>query len=94
MNFVFLTDGTPRRINTGKGKGILFKHIAPKNLAFRNEIIMLIVFALKEIGKDKATQEQVERIKQILQQVPKEIVLQDIKIMPAWVKSFIMKLYE
>jgi len=94
MNFVFLTDGTPRRINTGKGKGILFKHTAPKNLAFRNEIVMLIVFALKEIGKDKVTQEQSERIKQILQQVPKELVLQDAKLMPAWVKSLIMKLYE
>jgi len=94
MNFVFLTDGTPRRINTGKGKGILFKHTAPKNLAFRNEIVMLIVFALKEIGKDKVTQEQSERTKQILQQVPKELVLQDAKLMPAWVKSLIMKLYE
>jgi len=94
MNFVFLTDGTPRRINTGKGKGILFKHTAPKNLAFRNEIVMLIVFALKEIGKDKVAQEQSERIKQILQQVPKELVLQDAKLMPAWAKSLIMKLYE
>jgi hypothetical protein len=93
-NFVFLTDGTPRRINTGKGKGILFKHTAPKNLAFRNEIVMLIVFALKEIGKDRAIQEQQDRIKQILQQVPKELVLQDVKLMPAWVKSLIMKLYE
>jgi hypothetical protein len=94
MNFVFLTDGTPRRINTGKGKGILFRHTAPKNLAFRSEIVMLIVFALKEIGKDKITQEQSERIKQILQQVPKELVLQDVKLMPAWIKSLIMKLYE
>jgi len=94
MNFVFLTDGTPRRINTGKGKGILFKHTAPKNLAFRNELAMLIVFALKEIGKDKATQEQLERIKIILHQVPKELVLQDEKLMPVWIKSLIMRLYE
>ena len=94
MNFVFLTDGTPRRINTGKGKGILFKHTAPKNLAFRNEIVMLIVFALKEIGKNEVTQEQSERIKEILQKVPKELVLQDVKLMPAWIKSLIMKLYE
>ena len=94
MNFVFLTDGTPRRINTGKGKGILFKHTAPKNLAFRNEIVMLIVFALKEIGKDKVTQEQSERIKQILQQVPAGLVLQDVKLMPVWIKSLIMRMYE
>ena len=94
MNFVFLTDGTPRKINTGKGKGILFKHTAPKNLAFHNEIIMLIVFALKEIGKDKVTQEQLDRLKYILQQIPKNLVLQDVKLMPAWIKSIIMKFYE
>ena len=94
MNFVFLTDGTPRRINTGKGKGILFKHTAPKNLAFHSEIVMLIVFALKEIGKDKVMQEHLERLKYILQQVPKELVLQDVKLMPAWIKSLIIKLYE
>ena len=63
-------------------------------MAFRNEIVMLIVFALKEIGKDKATQEQLERIKIILHQVPKELVLQDEKLMPVWIKSLIMKLYE
>jgi len=63
-------------------------------LAYRNEIVMLIVFALKEIGKNKATQEQLERIKQILQQVPKELILQDVKLMPVWIKSLIMKLYE
>lgn len=94
MNFVFLTDGTPRRINTGRGKGILFKHTAPKNLAFHSEIVMLIVFALKEIGKDKVTQEQLERLKHILQEVPKNLVLQDVKLMPAWVKSLIMRFYE
>jgi len=94
MNFVFLTDGTPRRINTSKGKGILFKHTAPKNLAFHSEIVMLIVFALKEIGKDKIEHEQLERLKYILQQVPRDLVLQDVKLMPIWVKSLIMKLYE
>jgi len=93
-NIVFLTDGTPRRIKVGNGKGILFIHTAPKNLAYRSQIVMLIVFALKEIGKDKATQEQLERIKQILLQAPKELFLQDVKLMPAWIKSLIMKLYE
>jgi hypothetical protein len=94
MNFVFLTDGTPRRINTGKGNGILFKHTSPKNLAYHSDIVMLIVFALKEIGKDNATTEEQNQIKEILKQVPKELVLQDVKIMPVWVKSLIMKLYE
>ena len=94
MNFVYLTDGTPRRINTGKGKGILFKHTAPKNLAFQNELAMLIVFALKEIKKDRLTQEHLEKINSLLKKVPKEQIMNDAKLMPAWIKSLIIKMYE
>ncbi|GAP71998.1 hypothetical protein SAMD00024442_21_46 [Candidatus Symbiothrix dinenymphae] len=92
MNFVYLTDGTPRRINTGKGKGILFKHTAPKNLAFQNELAMLITFALKEITQERVTQEHLNTIKLLLQQVPKEQIMNDAKLMPAWIKSLIIKL--
>jgi hypothetical protein len=94
MNLVYLTDGTPRRINTGKGKGILFKHTAPKNLAFQNELAMLITFALKEITQERVTQEHLDTLKLLLQQVPKEQIMNDAKLMPAWIKSLIIKLYE
>jgi recombinational DNA repair protein (RecF pathway) len=94
MNFVYLTDGTPRRIKTGKGKGILFKHTAPKNLAFQNELAMLITFALKEITRERVAQEQLDKIKSLLQQAPKEQIMNDAKLMPAWIKSLIMKMYE
>jgi hypothetical protein len=94
MNFVYLTDGTPRRVKVGNGKGILFKHTAPKNLAFQNELAMLIVFALKEITKDGVRQEHLDRIKFLLQKQPKKQIMDDARLMPAWVKSIIMKLYE
>jgi hypothetical protein len=93
-NFVFLTDGSPRRIKIGNGKGILFKHTAPKNLAFKSDLAMLITFALKEITQERVTAEHVKRLKYVLQQAPKEYVLQDIKLMPAWIKKLIMTLYE
>ena len=93
-NIIYLTDGSPRRIRIGKGKGILFKHTAPKNLAFKSDLAMLVVFALKEITRERVTQEHLDRLKYVLQQAPKEEILQDIKLMPAWIKSLIMKLYE
>ncbi|MCL2682313.1 MAG: type IV toxin-antitoxin system AbiEi family antitoxin domain-containing protein [Bacteroidales bacterium] len=93
MNIVFLTDGSPRRIKIGKGKGILFIHTAPKNLAFQSELAMLIVFALKEIGKGNVTQEELDRIKYVLQRVPKDVdIMQDVKLMPGWIKSLLTKL--
>jgi hypothetical protein len=94
MNIVFLTDGTPRRINIGKGKGILFKHTAPKNLAFQSELAMLIVFALKEIKQENVTQEHLDIIKSLLQKAPKKEIMDDAKLMPAWIKSIILKMYE
>ncbi|MCL2328478.1 MAG: type IV toxin-antitoxin system AbiEi family antitoxin domain-containing protein [Bacteroidetes bacterium] len=93
-NAVYLTDGSPRRIKIGKGKGILFQHTAPKNLAFKSYLAMLITFALKAIKKDEVTQEHLDRLKYVLQQAPKEEVLQDIELMPAWIKKLIIKLYE
>ena len=93
-NFVFLTDGSPRRIKIGPRKGILFKHTAPKNLAFKSDLAMLITFALKEIKKDSVSPEHLERLKYILKEVPKEEILQDIKLMPSWIKDLILKFYE
>jgi hypothetical protein len=93
-NFVFLTDGSPRRIKVGNGKGILFKHTAPKNLAFKSDLAMLITFALKEITQKRITEEDLERLKYVLEQAPKEHILQDAKLMPAWIKKLIVKLYE
>lgn len=93
-NAVYLTDGSPRRIKIGKGQGILFKHTAPKNLAFKSDMAMLVVFALKEISKDNVTQAQLERLKNVLQQVPKQEIMQDVKLMPDWIKGIIIKLYE
>jgi len=93
-NFVFLTDGSPRRIKIGQRKGILFKHTAPKNLAFRSDLAMLITFALKEIKKERVTPEHLERLKSILKEVPKEEIFPDINLMPSWIKDLILKLYE
>jgi hypothetical protein len=92
-NAIYLTDGTSRKINI-KGRDILFIRTAPKNLAFKSKIAMLLTFALKELGKDNVQQEHLDRLKYVLSQVPKEEILQDAKLIPDWIKSLIIKLYE
>lgn len=94
MNVVYLTDGSPRKINLSDGRTIVFKQAAPKKLAFGSELAMLIVFALKEITKERVTDEHLEKIKSLLQNEPKERIMADSKLMPAWIKSIIMKMYE
>lgn len=89
MNIVFLTDGAPRSIVVGK-RTIKFKRTSPKNLAVKGEITSLIIQALKEIGKDSVTAEQLEKIKIHLKKERQEIIEHDAKLAPVWI-SKIMK---
>lgn len=94
MNAVYLTDGSARKIRLDGDRGILFKHTAPKNLAFTNRLAMIVTFALKEIGADNLTAEQEETIAEILRHETKEKVLNDIALMPEWVSVIVRRAYE
>jgi len=61
MNVVYLTDGAARKISLGKRK-IIFKKTAPKNLSAIGSISRLVIQALKEIGKEKVTNNEIEII--------------------------------
>ena len=88
MNIVFLTDGAPRSIVVGK-RIIKFKKTTPKNLATKGEITSLIIQALKEIGKDNVTNEQLEKIKIHLGREKKEIIEHDAKLTSAWISKLL-----
>ena len=89
MNIVFLTDGAARSIVVGK-RTIKFKRTTPKNLAVKGKITSLIIQALKEIGKNNVTTEQLEKINNHLKLEKKEIIEHDAKLAPAWIAK-IMK---
>ncbi|MDR0507483.1 MAG: type IV toxin-antitoxin system AbiEi family antitoxin domain-containing protein [Dysgonamonadaceae bacterium] len=91
MKVVFLTDGITRKINIGK-QTIAFKQTAPKNFAFRGEITPLIAAALKEIGKDRVTEKELQIIKKALILESKEILLADAYIAPRWITDILLKL--
>ena len=89
MNVVYLTDGTARRLTIGNGKGILFKHTAPKNLAFRSRTAMYITFALKELGQEGVTQEHIDRIRELVKAEKKETILADAALIPSWIMKIL-----
>jgi hypothetical protein len=92
-NAVFITDGASRRINIGKGKGILFKHTSEaRNLAYKSNLLMLMVAALREIGEGKITPQQLEIIKSHLKHVSQQELHADIQIMPLWVRKILLPL--
>ena len=91
MNVIFLTDGIPRKINIGK-QTITFRHTHPKSLSYRGELIPLVVAALKEIGKDRVTPDELHTIRKVLQSEPKETVVSDAYLAPRWITDVIFSL--
>jgi len=92
-NAVFITDGAPRRIAVGKGRGILFKHTSEaRSLAYKSRLLMLVVSALREIGEGKATSQQLEIIKSHLSNITQKELNTDIQLMPLWVRKLLLSL--
>jgi len=90
-NVVYLTDGTARKINIGEGKGILFKHTSEvKRLAYKSEYLMLIVSALREIGENNITDEQLAIIKNHFSNITKQEFDKDIQLIPVWIRKILL----
>lgn len=94
MNCVFLTDGPSRNVEISPGRGITFKKTAPKNLAFKNRLAMLLTSALKSIKKENVTDEQFQHISFLLKKEDKESILADLKLMPVWIRNIVIKAYD
>jgi len=92
MRVIFLTDGAPRVIKVGKKATVKFKKTVAKHLAFKGKITTLVIFALKEIGKDKVMDSQLERIKEALAFEKKENIMHDISLAPEWISKIIQKI--
>lgn len=92
-NVVFVTDGSGRRVSIGKGKGILFKHTSEmRTFAYRSHLMLLIVTALREIGENNVTAEQMTIIRRHLANVPQEDFQKDIQLTPIWVRKKLSEL--
>lgn len=94
MNVVYLTDGSPRKVKLEGERGIQFKHTAKKNLAFQNDFAMLLTFALREIGENNLTNEQISHVRELIKQVPLETLKKDFALIPAWIRKIILASYE
>jgi len=89
MNIVYLSDGTARKIKIGNYT-IVFKKVAPKNVAAIGEISRLAIQALKTIEKENITEREVKHIQSVLQNEKPTQLEYDIRLAPAWIQD-IMK---
>ena len=88
MKVVYLTDGAARKIQIGKGS-ILFKKTSPKNLSAIGEISQLVIQALKSIGKNNVSEEEIQKIKQVLKNEKRANLEHDIYLSPDWIRKIL-----
>jgi len=91
MNVVYLTDGTPRKI-TVNGGSIKFRSASPNLLAVKDDTIILIIQALREIGKDKVKDNIRSKLKQILSAVDSTTFDYDLRLAPVWIQELIKEI--
>lgn len=92
-NVVFITDGAPRKVNIGKGKGILFKHSdESRNFAYESKAMQLVVSALRELGQDGVSEDVVNKIRSIVVDVNKAKFKHDIALSPAWIRKILLSI--
>lgn len=89
LNIIYLTDGAARKITVGKNT-ITFKKTTPKNVSAVGEISKLVIQALRTIGKENVTKEEIEKIQKLLKEEKRTRLQHDIRLAPVWIKE-IMK---
>jgi len=90
LKVVYLTDGSPRKINIGK-RSIQFKPTTPKMLSLKGKVSMLVVQALKSIGNRKVTKDEEQKIIKLLEQEDRGHLRHDISLAPQWIGEIMAK---
>jgi len=88
MNVVYYTDSTARKIKVGK-QTITFKRASARNLSAIGDTSKLVIQALKTIGKDKVTEDELRRIRELLKQEKPFHLQHDLKIAPEWIRKLL-----
>ncbi|MBK7489060.1 MAG: hypothetical protein IPI74_04445 [Bacteroidales bacterium] len=88
MNVVYYTDSTARKIKVGK-QTITFKRASARNLSAIGDTSKLVIQALKTIGKDKVTEEELGKIRELLKQEKPFHMQHDLKIAPEWIRKLL-----
>jgi predicted transcriptional regulator of viral defense system len=88
LNIVYLTNGKDRKIKIGEAF-IRFKKASLKKLALKGKISQLAILAMIEIGKDKLTPVEINKIINLLKKENIDDLKHDMTLAPQWVAEII-----
>ena len=90
LKLVYYTDGKARTIKVGN-RTIQFRRTTPKNLALKGEVGRLVVQALRDIGRDKLTPQEEEKIIRLLKKEDIKNLKHNIALAPQWIAEIMAK---
>jgi Family of unknown function (DUF6088) len=93
LKALYMTDGTPRIIKIGN-RTIDFQRTSPKILSIKSELLVLIITALKEVGKENITPEIASQIKKTIHKDIKKDIFNELDKAPSWIIKLIKTLSE
>ncbi|AUD07523.1 hypothetical protein CWM47_28305 [Spirosoma pollinicola] len=88
LNVVYYTDASPRKIKVGQ-QTITFKKASARNLAAIGDISKLAIQALRTIGKDNVTDEDLRIIRERLKDEKPYHLQHDLKVAPEWIRQLL-----
>ena len=91
LNQVYYTDASARKIKIGK-QTITFKKADAKSLSAIGSISKLAIQALKSIGKGKVSEEEIRKIKELLQHEKPYHLQHDLNLAPQWIRKSLTSL--
>jgi hypothetical protein len=92
MNTEYLTSGSTRIIKYA-GRTIRLKHGMPKNFAAKGKITRILIQAMKAIGKENITAQDVDNIRIIMRKYHESDTMGfDLQVMPLWIKKIVMSI--
>ena len=88
LNVVYYTDTSARIIKMGK-QTITFKKTSAKNLSTIGEFSKLAIQALRTIGKDKVSDKELKRIREVLKKEKPYHLQHDLNLAPEWIRKLL-----
>jgi hypothetical protein len=89
LNVVYYTDTSARKIKIDK-QTITFKKASSKNLAAIGSISKLVIQAMRAIGQDNITDEEVIKIKELLKNEKPYHLQHDLDLAPEWIRKTLL----
>jgi len=90
---VFLTDGSSKLVHIGP-MTIELRHTTPRNIAAADRLSGLLIQALRHIGKDQVTDEQITQLRKSLPMDQRRALIKDLNLAPAWMRSILQDVAE